>query len=98
MALLFVTIMEIEKRAKELGYNGIAPDIGEGKEEFYIEMGYMGASLFTVISPRYSGKTFAFFAFRFAKLLCPAHCPRITLRRNSKFIEVPIILTSLSVS
>ena len=30
-------------------------------------------------------------AFRFAKLLRPAHCPRLTLRRNSKSIEAPHI-------
>ena len=37
--------VEIEKRAKRLGYHGIALGIGEGEEEFYAKLGYAGSML-----------------------------------------------------
>jgi len=37
--------IEIEKRAKKLGFNGIALGIGEGQEEFYAKLGYTGSML-----------------------------------------------------
>jgi GNAT superfamily N-acetyltransferase len=37
--------VEIEKRAKNLGYTGIALGIGEGQEKFYAKLGYTGSML-----------------------------------------------------
>jgi len=44
--------VEIEKRARGLGFGGIVNGIGEGEEEFYAAMGYMGKTL--VQSEKYS--------------------------------------------
>ena len=37
--------VEIEKRAKKLGYKGIVLGIREGEEEFYAKLGYIGKTL-----------------------------------------------------
>lgn len=37
--------VEIEKRAKTFGYQGICLGIGEGEEEFYAKLGYIGKTL-----------------------------------------------------
>lgn len=37
--------VEIEKRAKKLGFHGIVLGIGEGEEEFYAKLGYIGKTL-----------------------------------------------------
>ena len=37
--------IEFEKRAKKLGFPGIALGIAEGQEEFYAKLGYMGSML-----------------------------------------------------
>ena len=37
--------IELEKRAKKLGCQGIGLGIGEGREEFYAKLGYMGSML-----------------------------------------------------
>ncbi len=44
--------VEIEKRAKGLGYQGIVLGIGEGEEEFYAQLGYIGKTL--IQSEKYS--------------------------------------------
>ena len=44
--------VEMEKRTKELGLNGISLGINEGKEEFYAKMGYIGKTL--IQSEKYS--------------------------------------------
>ena len=44
--------VEIEKRARTLGYKGIALGISEGQEEFYAKMGYTGKTL--IQSEKYS--------------------------------------------
>ena len=36
---------ELEKRAKKLGYTGVVLGIGEGEEEFYAKLGYIGKTL-----------------------------------------------------
>lgn len=45
-------IVEIEKRAKRLGYKGIALGIDEGLEDFYAKLGYIGKTL--IQSEKYS--------------------------------------------
>ena len=37
--------IELEKRAKKIGCNGIGLGIGEGQEEFYAKLGYTGSML-----------------------------------------------------
>lgn len=44
--------IEIEKRAKKLGYKGIVLGIQEGQEEFYAKVGYTGRTL--IQSEKYS--------------------------------------------
>ena len=44
--------VELEKRAKQLGYAGVALGIGEGEEEFYAKLGYVGKTL--IQSEKYS--------------------------------------------
>jgi AraC-like DNA-binding protein len=44
--------VELEKRAKALSFPGIALGIGEGEEEFYAKMGYIGKTL--IQSEKYS--------------------------------------------
>ena len=44
--------IEIEKRAKKLGYKGIGLGIAEGQEEFYANMGFIGKTL--IQSEKYS--------------------------------------------
>ncbi|MCL1857914.1 MAG: GNAT family N-acetyltransferase [Oscillospiraceae bacterium] len=44
--------IEFEKRAKKLGCNGIGLGIGEGQEEFYAKLGYVGRML--IQSEKYS--------------------------------------------
>jgi len=43
--LLEALYVEIEKRAKRLGYQGIVNGILEGEDEFYAKMGYIGKTL-----------------------------------------------------
>ena len=38
-------LIELEKKAKKLGYTGIGLGIGEGQEEFYAKLGYTGSML-----------------------------------------------------
>ena len=44
--------VELEKRAKKLGYVGVGLGIGEGEEEFYAKLGYIGKTL--IQSEKYS--------------------------------------------
>ena len=44
--------VEMEKRVKSLGYKGLALGIGEGQEDFYAKMGYVGKTL--IQSEKYS--------------------------------------------
>jgi len=44
--------IELEKRAKKLGYSSIGLGIGEGEEEFYAKLGYVGKTL--IQSEKYS--------------------------------------------
>ena len=44
--------IELEKRAKRLGFTGVVLGIGEGEEEFYAKLGYVGKTL--IQSEKYS--------------------------------------------
>lgn len=51
--------VELEKRTKRLGYRGIVLGIGEGEEEFYAKLGYIGKTL--IQSEKYSVEELKFF-------------------------------------